>query len=124
MTISQFASATGTYIGTLTVIDMTGNPVPGDTITATAVLTQSATPNNIGEFPLSGTIAATGACNDRATLIGSIVAGGGLDSFGTGPIFIAEIDPTASTISGAVFIDPTAADTRCCAAFNGTLTRQ
>jgi len=124
MTISQFASATGTYIGTLTVIDMTGNPVPGDTITATAVLTQSATPNNLGEFPLSGTITATGACNDRATLIGTLVAGGGLDSFVTGPVFIAEIDPTASTISGAVFIDPTAADTRCYAAFNGTLTRQ
>jgi hypothetical protein len=57
-------------------------------------------------------------------LTDSLVAGGGLDSYGTGPIFIAEIDPTAATISGAVFIDPTAADTRCYAAFNGTLTRQ
>jgi len=124
MTISQFASATGTFIGTLTVIDMSGNPVPGDTITATAVLTQSGTPNNLGQFPLSGTITAAGACNDRATLTDSLVAGSGLDGYGTGPIFIAEIGPTASTLSGGVFIAPTAADTRCNAAFNGILTRQ
>jgi hypothetical protein len=62
--IAEFAPATGTYTGVVNLLDLTtGLPIPGTATNVTATLVQSPTPNADGEFPLSGTVTATGACS-------------------------------------------------------------
>jgi len=124
--ISQFVPATGTYTGTFNVLASgTLTPVPGTATAITAVLTQSTTPNADGQFPLSGTITATGACTASLTFTNGIVFGDGILSQPlTGPanqqgLFVGAIDPTASTLTG--LFDPSTCNNQ---DYQGTLTRQ
>ena len=75
--MAQFAPATGTYTGTLNVVDTTNHlPIAGTATAVTASLQQDTTPNGDGQFPLSGTIVATGACNANLTITDEVVSGG------------------------------------------------
>jgi hypothetical protein len=77
ISIAQFAPATGTYTGILNVLNTTtGLPVAGTATNVTAALIQSTTPNAHGQFPLSGTITATGACTGTFPIANEVVAGG------------------------------------------------
>jgi len=127
MIISQFAPATGTYTGTFNVlVSGTLTPVPGTATAITAVLTQSTTPNADGQFPLTGTITATGACTASLSFTNGIVFGDGILSQPlTGPSnlqgnFIGGMNPTATSITG-LFESFSACNSQL---YNGTLTRQ
>jgi hypothetical protein len=75
---NQFLPITGTYTGTLTVSGTSS------TTAATAVLTQSTTPNADGLFPLSGTIMLAGpACNTTFSFTGGTVTGNAVNLFHT-----------------------------------------
>jgi hypothetical protein len=77
ISIAEFAPATGTYTGTLNVTDLTtGLPVAGSATAVTASLVQATTPNADGQFPLSGTITATGACTGTFPITNEVVSGG------------------------------------------------
>jgi hypothetical protein len=117
MTIAQYAPLTGTYTGTFNVSGTGNVPVAGSNVTVTAVLTQSATANGIGYFPITGTVKVTGACTDSLTYTG-FAAGGNFYSL-TGPFFMGSFGPTASAIYDAVY-----QSTNCPAYYQGTLTRQ
>jgi hypothetical protein len=127
MKISQFANATGTYTGTFNVLATgTLTPVPGTATAITAALVQSTTPNADGQFPLSGSITAAGACTATLTINNGLVFGGGVTSWPlSGPIsqqgtFNGAIDPTATTLYGDLFFFSTCNSQR----YSGTLTRQ
>ena len=100
--IAQFAAATGTYTGVLNVLDTTTNlPVPGTATNVTVILDQSTTPNADGEFPLTGTITATGACAGTFPIANEVVAGGVFMPLPvTGPlgVFDGGIIPTGTTL--------------------------
>jgi len=123
--IAQFAPVTGTYTGILNVLDLTTHlPVPGSATTVSAVLTQSTTPTADGQFPLSGTVTASGACSGSFPIINEVVFGGVILPFiptGSSTIgFLGAVEPTATTLVGG--IDPYSA---CGSQFyQGTLTRQ
>jgi hypothetical protein len=127
MIISQFASATGTYTGTLNVVNQTTYlPIPGTATAITAVLTQSAIPNADGQFPLTGTVSANGACNANLAFSNGIVFGNGILSQPlTGPsnpqgFFGGAIDPTATTFTGLFEAFSNCNNQE----YQGTLTRQ
>ena len=121
----QIAPLNGTYVGTLT--DSSSAALSG---TATLVLTQTATPNSSGQFPLSGTLTFPSGSGFGTVPVGGTVAGEGIalsDSSAAPNSPTANVTATASpdgsqiTVSnllysnfgpGAVFI------------FTGTLTRQ
>jgi hypothetical protein len=125
--LSQYASATGTYTGTYNVLDLTTHlPVPGTATAITATLTQSVASNADGQFPLTGTITATGACTASLTFTNGTVMGGSIrsNSF-SGPAnlqgnFSGAIEPTANTLNGAF----TAFSTCNFQSYVGRLTRQ
>lgn len=122
--IAEFAPATGTYTGVLNVIDTTTNlPVPGTATNVTATLVQSTTPNADGQFPLSGTLTATGACTGTFTVTNQVVSGGifmqaNLSSSNMN--LVGGIGPTASSIVGGI------SSYSACGSqlYFGTLTRQ
>ena len=123
--IVQVAPVTGTYTGVLNVIDLTTfTPVPGTATTVTAVLTQSTTSNADGQFPLTGTVTASGACSGSFPIINEVVFGGSISPLippGTSTVdFLGAVEPTAATIVAG--IDPYSA----CGSqlYQGTLTRQ
>jgi hypothetical protein len=74
--LAQFVPISGTYFGTMSALSTTGTPITGSTITVSANLTQSPTPNADGQFPLTGTVTATGNCTVTFPLTGYIVTGG------------------------------------------------
>lgn len=122
-TMAQFAPVTGTYSGTFNVPDTYGMPRAGTDITVTAVLTQSTAANSSGQFPLTGTITATGACTYSSTITTGGVTGGGMGvttngGAGSGDIS-GSITPTASTIFDAYFNSST-----CTSLYQGVLIRQ
>ncbi|HEV2618366.1 MAG TPA: hypothetical protein VGU23_00340 [Acidobacteriaceae bacterium] len=125
ISLAQFAPVTGTYTGTFNAYS--GPPVaivPGSATAISAVLTQSTTPNADGQFPLSGTITASGACSGSFTLTNEVVSGGGIGpslGFPTPPlVFTGAIEPTGTTLMGAFF-----SLTNCNSqAYSGRLTRQ
>lgn len=100
--VAEFAPATGTYTGVLNVLDLTTDlPVAGTATNVTAVLTQSTTPNADGEYPLSGTVTATGACSGSFPIANEAVSGGVLmPTPATGPLGVLNggIIPTATTL--------------------------
>ena len=100
--IAEFAPATGTYTGIVNVLDLTtGLPVAGTATNVTAALTQSTTPNADGEFPLSGTVTATGACSRSFPIANEVVGGGIFMPVPlTGPLGVLDggISPTATTL--------------------------
>jgi hypothetical protein len=77
--VFKVANITGTYTGTFTQFFPPTGTIPNASITA--ILIQSATPNSDGEYPLSGTITATGGCNTTITFTQGIVAGGSAQSY-------------------------------------------
>ena len=122
MAILQFAPVTGTYVGTLT---SPGSPTVSSTITA--VLTQSATPDATGQFPLTGTVTSNGVCNGTRPLVTEAVSGGAISTAPGGFVFpgtsvVGTILPTMTGIQGVVGID----DLNCLLVpiLEGTLTRQ
>jgi hypothetical protein len=125
ISLAQFAPITGTYTGTFNAYSNTPLGIVPSTATAiSAILAQSTTPNADGQFPISGTITASGACSGSFTLSNEVVTGGGLEPT-PGPltppsIFIGAIEPTGTTLVGDLF--PTAS----CGSqvYRGTLTRQ
>jgi hypothetical protein len=104
MAITQFAPLTGTYSGTLT------NPInSASSSTITAVLTQSATPDSDGRFPLTGTVSSTGTCSGTLPLAPEVVSGNGIFSTSGGflaPNAVLEgpFLPTATSIQATVEI--------------------
>jgi hypothetical protein len=134
MTIAQYAPVTGTYTGTFTIPNTQSNaPTAGSSISVTAVLTQATTSNSSGQFPITGTVSVTGACTDTATLASTgtvngseIYSASDTGNVLTGPLFVGEITPSASTILWAEFTD--ASNGSNCNAgiylYQGTLTRQ
>jgi len=126
MTIAQYNPVLGTFTGTLLVA--TDRVI---TTQMTAVLNQSTTPAN-GQYPLSGTIKVTGACNTSFTLdpADSYVTGDSLVASTTpppvtmGPILAGTTDPTADRISFVLFEDVTQPPTPCVGPYSGTLTLQ
>jgi hypothetical protein len=77
--IAEIAPITGTYAGAYDVIDLTTlQHVPGSAMTLTANIVQSATPNADGQFPITGTLTATGSCNGTFLLASEVVSGGQL----------------------------------------------
>jgi hypothetical protein len=125
MKLTQYASATGTYTGTFSQGGLT-TPVPGTATPVTVVLTQSATPNADGQFPLIGSITATGSCAATLTITTGIVTGSEITPTPLGPIlpsaveFLGVIDPTAETLVGLFGNFPTCGSQ----GYQGTLTRQ
>jgi hypothetical protein len=124
--ISQYAPATGTYTGTLSQAIN-----PANTISVTAVLTQSTTADGVG-FPLTGTVTATGACNTSFTVTGaySLVEGQDLQVVPNPvldyPILTGTLNSTATTITDVAFEDvpPTSPSSPCGGYYTGTLTLQ
>jgi hypothetical protein len=122
--MAEFAPATGTYTGTLNVLDLTTNlPVPGTATAVTATLVQATTPNADGQFPLSGTITASGGCTVTFSITNEVVAGG---------LFM-QVPPGSSTVNMVGGILPTgtpllggfSAFSACGSqVYTGTLTRQ
>jgi hypothetical protein len=69
----QIAPLNGTYVGTLTAANS-----PSLSGTATLILTQAATPNSSGQFPLSGTITFPSGSGFGTAQLGGTVAGEGI----------------------------------------------
>lgn len=85
LTAFEVMNVTGTYIGTATQI----YPIPSGsapTSNVTAILIQSDVPNGDGQYPLSGTITSTGACNSTLTFNQGLVYGDTIQSY-PGPMF-------------------------------------
>ena len=122
--MAQFAPATGTYTGVVNVLDTaTDLPVPGTATNLTAALMQSTTPNADGQFPLSGTITASGACTGTFPITNEVVSGGIFMPVAfTGPlgVLFGGIIPTGTTL--IAHFDPNPA----CGSqlYSGALTRQ
>ena len=123
--IVQFAPVTGTYTGVLNVIDFTTHlPVPGSATTVSAALVQSTTPNADGQFPLTGTVTATGACSGSFPLGNEVVFGGEiLPLIPTGSstvFFFGSVEPSGTTLFSG-FSSFSACGSQL---YQGTLTRQ
>src|ERR1035441_9838231 len=122
--IAEFAPATGTYTGVLNVLDTTtGLPVAGTATSVTAVLTQSTTPNSDGDFPVSGTVTATGACSTSFPITNEVVEGGVfMPDLTTGSTsdFFGGIIPTATMLSADFIASPPCGSQ----VYSGMLTRQ
>ena len=106
---------TGTYAGILTAL---GPLSTGGTLHTTATFTQSTAPNSDGEYPVSGTITATGDCSATLSFASGLLTGDAFASvpqtftFGTPPIptFTAAIAPGTGTTAVSIlggFLEPT-----------------
>jgi hypothetical protein len=99
---------------------------PANTISVTAVLTQSTTADGIG-FPLTGTVTTTGACNTSFTVTGaySLVEGQYFQVPGY-PGFLGLLNSTATTLTDVALEDssPFNPNSPCSAPYTGTLTLQ
>lgn len=130
---AQIASLTGTFTGA---VDASPNlPLPTGTVTAT--LTQSATPNASGQFPLTGTVTFTsGACSVSTPVSGAV---GGLgvtlatSVVPANPVSAESVSLSASTnlaasqlaTTGILFTpSPCSTSPSSSTTYNGTLTRQ
>jgi hypothetical protein len=124
ISIAEFAPATGTYTGVLNVLDTTtGLPVAGTATNVTASLVQSTTPNADGQFPLSGTVTATGACSGSFPVTNEVVSGGvfmPLLTSNSTLYFTGGIIPTATILLADLIPYPTCGFQ----VYSGTLTRQ
>ncbi|HEY0794569.1 MAG TPA: hypothetical protein VGD64_02200, partial [Acidisarcina sp.] len=88
-------NVTGTYKGTLTqILPVPSGTAPTDSVTA--VLVQASTPNSDGQFPLSGTITATGACPATLTITQGVVAGIQVQSYPSPPLLF----PVGASFTG------------------------
>lgn len=124
ISIAQFAPATGTYTGVLNVLDVTtGLPVAGTATSVTAAVTQATTPNADGQFPLSGSVTATGSCSGTFPITNEVVTGGAFMPISmTAPLGVLSggIGPTATSLI-ALFNPQPACGSQL---YSGTLTRQ
>lgn len=120
--IAEFAPPTGTYTGVVNVLDTaTGLPVAGTATNITAALNQSTAPNADGEFPLSGTVTATGACTISFPITNEVVAGGVFmpASSNTGLVLGGGVLPTATMLFADLL--PSTCGSQ---VYSGILTRQ
>lgn len=127
--MTEHAPLTGTYIGTLNLLDLRTGTTSRDPATATmvtAVLTQSNTPDAGGRFPINGAITSTGACPATLTLANILVTGPNLhtENPGTPPVppfdFNGYFDPNAASIVATMNPFPTCNFK----VYQGTLNRQ
>jgi hypothetical protein len=125
MTIAEYAPVTGTYTGTL------ASNINNGTSFVTAVLTQSTIPNSSGAFPLAGTVTVTGQCNTSFVVSSSYssVEGNSMTALSdVSSSLYASLsgrdDPTASTVTTALFEESLQPNTICNGQYGGTLTRQ
>jgi len=79
-TAFEFANFSGTYTGTATQVLPTPTGT-APTANVTLVLTQSKTQNSDSEFPLTGTLTSTGACNSMLTFTQGVVYGDQIHSY-------------------------------------------
>jgi hypothetical protein len=128
MLAALYAPVNGTYSGTFNILSA-GGITPGTATTVTATLTQSATPNSMGQFPVSGNITLTGACTGSFSLSDSVMWGGTFLANDTGGTYILAggFDPTA-TSADSFFVRESNSGSSCPYTnqqiFDGTLTRQ
>ena len=118
----EIAPLTGTYAGTLT------SATPSMSGTATLTLTQSATPNPSGAFPLTGSIVFPGSSNLGTSLLSGTVSGEGISLsylsaavIGPNISFTGSTNPTGTQITVS---NLTWAQTGPSFTFTGTLTLQ
>ena len=106
MKIAQYAPLNGTYTGTLFTTILPTGVQSNSLTTATAVLTQSATTNSSGLYPVTGTVTLSGACVATFTLSNAFVLGGILEGPDTSGnyFFGGGADPTASSLESALTI--------------------
>lgn len=121
MRLAQFAPVTGSFTGTLSAIDLTtGMPVAGSGITVTATLTQSTAASADGQYPLTGTVTASGSCTGTYTLTNCVVSGGEVIPPPYMPFsFIGAADPSATLMVASLV--PSSCPF---SSYVGTLTRQ
>jgi hypothetical protein len=105
LTIYSVPNVSGTYTGTMMQILFPSANPPLASITVAAVLTQAATPNADGEYPLSGTITATGDCNTTVNFTQGLVIGDSLSTndLPASPIVLSPSGPLGlGTLSGSI----------------------
>ena len=119
---AEIASLTGTYTGILSASS------EGDSGTATLTLTQSATPNADGSFPLAGTITFPSGSGLGTDPVSGTISGEGITVYDPTPGVVPVVSLTASTNPAATQITVmnlafavTASDI---VTFTGTLSRQ
>jgi hypothetical protein len=122
----QVPNVTGTYTGTLTQLIIPAGPSPVGPLSVTAILVQASAPNADGQYPLTGTITATGGCSATLSFNQGIVYGAEFQSFAnpsnllpvTGLFFLGNAGP-----GNAHGIIVTFEDASACGAglFNGVL---
>ncbi len=130
----QIQNAAGTFTGTLTPGTLT-TPKTGPSAAVSLAITESASPQSDGEFPISGPFNYTiGSCTGSAALTGTVSGVGVILSATSGTYanpqnltFIGTSNPTATTITAGLLVfapapcssDPTSEST-----YTGTLSRQ
>jgi hypothetical protein len=124
VTATEITSVSGTYSGTLA-----DSASPGLGGTATLILTQSATPNSSGQFPVSGTVMFPSASGFGTAPLGGTISGTGISLSDSSTVpnspsinLTASTNPGASqiTISDVTYSSGSLPST----SFSGTLTRQ
>jgi hypothetical protein len=125
----EVPNVTGTYTGTFSQVVLVPGGSTVGSVSLTATLVQATAPNADGQYPLSGTITATGGCSDTISFNQGVVFGAGFQNFpnlGTFPLsgtfFLGNIPPDTGHISMLTTFE----DVSSCgsATFNGVLTRQ
>jgi hypothetical protein len=130
----QIQNATGTYAGTLTPGTLL-SPGSGPSAAVSLALTQSATPQSDGEFPVAGSFNYTvGRCMGSAALSGTVSGVGVILSSASVPpanlqvvSFVGATNTTATSISAGLLEfapAPCSTDPTSIADYTGTLTRQ
>ena len=91
----QVPNITATFTGTLTeVLPPPTGTAP--TVDVTAALVQAATPNSDGQYPLSGTVAFTGACTSTLAFSQGVIYGSELQSYPSDQL----LPPTSASFQG------------------------
>ena len=128
MQIAQYAPLVGTYTGSFSVLNSSGQPIAGTTTAITAVLTQSGTPNANGQYPVTGSVTVSGACSATFTLSNSIVWGGVLEAFDSSGYYALGGLSDPAGLSGFAFFTSETSSVGCPFPYNqvfvGTLTHQ
>jgi len=127
VSLEQIAPATGTYAGTLLLLQQgTSHVDPQHTAAVTVTLVQSSDADTDGHFPVTGNLVAAGTCPGKVSNLSGRVSGPSLllqspTAIFTNPGEVAAIiHPDASSLfATAFFASPCPG-----AAFQGTLTRQ
>jgi hypothetical protein len=123
--IAHYAPVTGTYTGTLNTLSIPNfTIVPGTATTITAVLTQSAASNADGQFSLTGTLTASGACSGSFTINETVSGGAILPTFSPQNTLTAYLDGVVEPSATYMVAGFSGLATCNWQDYQGTLTRQ